>query len=613
MIDRALGTALLPKEALASWRALELRPRVHDDPVRRVRDWLDRLAARAWCSGGRLTPLLIATGLCDVEMIADCVRAQIDAGPVPSGPLFYDVESDLDDVAELGSLDLLETFSARLATLDWLDVHCGLHSVLAARLLEAGRESEIEAVLDRIPWHGPLLDWLERHGASLSAAMRERLMARAARMISSADGLPVYAVGLYVRFAVLAGDRTWLDRAHEVLVTLSEEAIENAADVTHPRAELAWGLARLGAFDEALSISSELDAIDHWSCLLRILRFAPSPAIRAALVDELAAGIEPLGRSWWQLLEEAPETAARCLAIIKANADEDARLDELNYVAQHLAPTDREPVLEWMVHQAKALTPDSPRWARRWERVLEALIETGRQALLDIEPRRSLIDALLARSGRDVWIEAREFVPDDRVAQALEYARNHLALAAHYTDREAWIEIGEPLLARASPEEAARFLEVAAAQLPFTPMEGRKVEKLAPWSTEQKRAIVSTRLLHHQREFLPRYAINPWLEALASSVPERLWPHWDRWIDERALARARVLSASTAIVPATEHSENAEARRAFEALTATTAWLSTQEVVSVFMLLGRCEGEAVLASALAELVEVLERMTGRGP
>ncbi len=136
--------AWLPDEALARWRALEERA-APVDATARVLAWLERLRARMLCSSGRLGRLLVATGLSDLDSIGACVRAQLDAGTTGEGQFHTDVDADLDVVVELGSLELAEEVSVKVATREWLSETAGfLHGDLAKRLVDVGRVAEAE-------------------------------------------------------------------------------------------------------------------------------------------------------------------------------------------------------------------------------------------------------------------------------------------------------------------------------------------------------------------------------------------------------------------------------------------------------------------------------------
>lgn len=600
--------ATLPAALLGRWRAIEQGAHPPADPVARVGAWFERLAARMLCSGGRLPRLLVETGLCDVGTLARCVDAQLDAGPLGDAALLYDVEADLDFVAEHAPLDVVEALSAKIAALPFpIDPHHGVHAELARRLLGAGRADAVGPVLARISWDLPLLDWLERHGDALDAEVRGRLLGRAARLVADPHVAPVYRVDRLVRLAVLARERAFLDRARDTLETLSAETIANAGDDEHPRAKLALGLARLGAFDEAMAELGPLDPDDQWDALLRLLPFAPGPAVRARMIDELAARAEPRGRSWWPLVEAAPEVEGRALAACEAIADEDERSNALSLLVGELDEPRARRACAWMLERASALDPDDPGWAERWERVLEALTEAGCASLLDEGARRGLIDALLARATPSLWVEAAPFVPDDRVDVVFARAEAGLAAADHYTSREAWIAVGLPLLARAPAERAAAWLELAATQMAGTGIEGAGLERLSPWSPAQQRSIVLARLAHHQQSFLPTWLLRPWLTALCWDLPPRLWPRWEAQLDAEELARGRARVREESAFPAVDPSERAAARRELDALTAGTAWPSRELVAAVFTALGRCAGADAVTAAAGALAELVGR------
>lgn len=600
--------ASLPAALLGRWRAIAQGAPAPGDPVVRVGAWFEGLAARMLCSGGRLPRLLVETGLSDVDTLARCVDAQLDAGPVGDGALLYDVEADLDFVAEHAPLEVVEALSAKIAALAFsIDPHHGVHAELARRLLGAGRADAVEPVLARMVWDLPLLDWLERHGDALDTALRGRLVARAARLVADPRTARVYRVERLVRLAVLAQDRAFLERARETLETLSAEEIANSGDDEPPRATLALGLARIGAFDEAMAELGPLDPDDHWDALLRLLPFAPNPAVRARMVDALAARAEPRGRSWWPLVEAAPEVTERALAACHAIADEAERSNALSLLVEHLDEGRARRVCAWMLERAAALDPDDPGWAERWGDVLGALTEVGSASLLDEAARRRLLDALPGRDPPWLWVAAAPFVPDDRVDVVLARAHGGLAAADHYTTREAWIAVGLPLLARAPEERAAAWLELAAAQMAGTGIEGAGLARLSPWSPAQQRGIVLARLAQHQRSFLPTWLLRPWLTALSWELPPRLWPRWEAQLDAEELGRGRARAREETAFPAVDPSERAAARRELDALTAGTAWPSGTQVAAVFTALGRCAGEGAVTAAAGALAELVGR------
>lgn len=601
----------LPQESLRRWRAFSAQPAEDAEPADRVRAWLERLTARMLCTGGRLPRLLVETGLCTVEDIVRCAEAQLEAGTAGDGALLFDVEADLVALEKLATLDVLEKLSAKLASIDWpIDTHAGVHGALAARLLDAGNEAAVEPVLARIAWHGPLLYWLERHGSALSADARARLVEHAERLVAASTLPPVYRVQLFSRLAMLSGRRHWLDRAGEVLASLSAEAIDDASDIVHPRQTLACALARLGAFDEAMATISPVDADTRRRALVWLLPLAPSPDARAALLEELIACADPLDVTWSEVLDAAPEVAERVLSALEAITDESARFGTLARILPQVGEAHARRLCAWMVAQASALDPGSPDWADRWEILLGALNETGCESLLDDDARRRLIDALLLRPGLDVWVEAAPFVPDDRVTAAFERARAGLAAADHYTTRDVWIAVGLTLLPRAPAEQTERWLELGAVQIAGTAIEGDGVDRFAAWTPAQQRAIVLRRLAHHQHEFLPRWLLQPMLVNLSWELPPRLWPSWEAWIDAdtrtRHLARAR----EPVVFPAADPSERAEARRTLDALTTGTAWPTFEQVTAAFTALGRCAGEAAVTAAAASLVNMLRRSFG---
>lgn len=605
---------MLPPEALARWRALEDRGHAGMaglGPAERVQAWLERLAARAWCSGGRVGRLLIETGLCEVAAITACMLAQLDAGYVDVGALHRDFETDLDVLAERAPLEQVEEISARLAGRDGPGDADSFHATLAARLLAAARESEISAVLEQMRWHRPLLAWLTKYGDSLPPTLREPLIARAARLVE-ATHLPLeYHVDLFTQLAILSGDRAWFSRAGEVRERLPPEHLAATPDLEHPVESLAWCLARLGDFTAALTMIADLEPRDRWSARLRLLPLAPDPTTRARMIDELVADIEPLELSWSWLVEPAPEIAERALQALETIADPEIRQDEQWAALRHMRGEPARRICMSILAEVAAVEPGSPPWVRTWEYLLDILIESGCEALLGPELRRSLCDELLARPALNLWAEVGPFVPDDRAIAVLARSHAGLTVADHYVDREQWIGLGLPLLDRVPPEQAAQWLALAADAMALTSIDGAGRERLAAWNPEQQRAIVRARLAQHQRDFLPNQLIKPWLVALAWALPPRLWPDWQGHIDDAVLARQREHACEFAVVPASDSHEQAELRDALERLTATTTWPDHEQVVWVFALLGRCAGEAAITAALAGLVDLLQRLAGR--
>jgi hypothetical protein len=566
----------LPAEALSRWRALERDSPA--EPLGRVLVWIARLQARLASSGGRLARLMIATGLCEAEVIVECVHAQIDAGPPGHGALGYDVAADLFAVAESASLDSLERLSARLAGLDWsasLDGVEELHCDLAGRLFADRREREGEAVLARVGWHLPLIRLLERRGAQLSPGLRERLVERAAELVATSHLGVEYHVGLFVRLAVIAGDRRWLERARELLAELSPEQLETTPDYAHPVEDVAWGFAVFGEFEQAQAMLAALAPADRWWAELRLLPHAGEQ--RAAMIEALFDEVEPLDLAWAWLLESVPELAPRVLPRLSAIVDEVARFEELSAVARFLTGEPAETTCRWMLAHALALAPDSERWSSVWADTLDALHDCGLAAMLDDVTRRGLIDRLLAQPELDLWREAAPFVPDDRVVAVLEHAHAQLAVADHYLVRETWIELGLAVIDRAPSDSAERFRSLAAEALAFTSLDGTGLERLAGWTPEQRHTIVLARLRQHQCEFLPAQLIQPWLQWMARLLP------------------------AEGIAVAEDPIEQARCRAALDDILMAPGWPTHERVIWVFALLGRCAGEGAVRRALAAL------------
>ena len=570
----------MPGEALSRWRALEGPGGGPTRAVDQVLRWQARLAARACSSGGRLGHLLVENGLCDLRDLEATTWAQLDAGPVGDGQLRYDLEADLDLVAELAPLDRVVALAARLASSTWPVAEAeSVHETLATRLTEAGREAEAEDVLSRLSWHGPLIDWLERHGPSTSDATRWRLVARAGELVAATHLAPVHRVGLFVRFAELCGERAWVDRARDELSTVSREDAENSGEPDPLETTVALGLAHFGAFDEAMSMLANLDAVDRWNALVQLVPMAPSAPVRAALVDELIAGVEPLGRQWWRLLEAAPEALETVISTMLTIPDEGLRLEALGGVLDRLDPERARPICARMVERARANAPAAPDWTDAWERALEAVADTGCRSLIDVELGRRLTDELLARPEIDLWREVAPFVPDDRVEAVLELSRSRLEVANHYVVRDKWLAVGLPLLARVPRDQADRWREVGAAQLARTTTDS---ERLRPWSPAHRRQVILARLSDHQREFLPHWLVTPWLTALGAAF-------------------------RTAMAADDPH-ELADARKTLDELTATSAWPTVETVVAVYAALARCGGDDAVTEALDGLARVFSAL-----
>lgn len=597
------GPPVAPAAALVRWRALE-REALPDDPVLRVRAWLERLAARMLCSGGRVGRLSIATGLCTIEDIAACVRAQLDAEKVETGALQFDIDDDLRVLGDLAATEVLAELCARLAANAWPEDVEWLHAELASRLLAAGREGEVLAALAPIGWHDTLLRWLARHGGSMSAPLRERLVARTAETIATTHLPSEYQVGLYAELAVLTGDERWLVRARQVLAALPADRLETTPDLPHPVESLAWGLASLGDFDAALATIAGLAPADRWSAQVRLLPLAPDPGRRAEIVEALIAAGEPLELRWAWIVEAAPETGARALEALLAIVDEDRRVDELGAAARFMRDEPARSACAWLLERARTLAPGSANWVRVWESLPDALTAAGCEDLLDVGTRRRWIDELLARPELDLWSEASAFVPDDRVVAVLERSRDGLAQANNYFDRELWCSVGLALLPRAPQAQASAWLELAAEVAPGMAIDGASIARLAVWTPEQQRSIVAARLAQHQREFLPGQLLQPWLVTLAWALPARLWPEWRGSIEPGALARVQAHALEFAVVPGEDAEERDDLLRMFTELTATSAWPNCEQVGWVFALLGRCAGEAAITAGLAALVDL---------
>lgn len=599
---------LLPRAALERWRTLAAQVDADADPVGRLAAWLDRLAARMLCTGGRLARLLIETGLCEVDDILACARAQLEAGAIGADALRRDLDGDLDVLAELAPLDALHELSARTAELGRPDDADALHAALASRLLAAGRAQEAEAALARVAWHGTLLTWLEDHLDALPPELRGPLFARAARLVAATRLPAEYHVELFARLAALTQERRWLERAREVLAALPAEALAATPDHEHPLASIAWAEARLGDLDAALAHSSDLPADERWTALLRLLPLAPDPERRAAIVELLLAAMTP-EHTWAWLLEAAPELSARALRAIEAITDEDARREELCAAARFMRGEPARRACAWLLAHAAAQEPASPAWVHAWEDLSDALTSTGHAALLDPDARRSLVDTLLARPELDLWAEVGPFVPDDRATAVLERSYDGLTRADHYRTRQAWLDLGLPLLDRVPREQAERWLELAAAAAVGTAIDGASLERLAAWSPAQQRQIVLGRLASHQREFLPRQLVDPWLFALGGSLPSRLCPDWSAWIDRDVLARRRDAAEDLAFEPADDPAEQLRLRDALAAIAAADAWPGYDELRWTFALLGRCAGEAGVRAGLAALTELRARLS----
>lgn len=598
-----MDEVLLPAEALARWRAsVPVGPSA--EPVERVVAWIAGLRARMLVSGGRLARILVGVGLCEIETIVECLHAQLDAGWPREGALEYDVSSDLYAVASLASLESLARLSARLAE---LDASAGnfddLHVALAGRLLDEGREHEAEAVLARVDWHLPLLRLLESRGAALSVALRERLHARVGRLIETSH-LPVeYHVGLFARLAVLTRDARWLARARECLATLAPRSLECTPDYPHPIEDVAWAQAELGELELALATIAELDPRERWTALLRLLPLAHEPATRAAMIEELVAGIEPLELAWAWLLEVVPELGERALARLWAIPDEAARFEELAGAVRHLHHALAEPACAWMLAYARSLAPSDERRARVWSSTLDALLDRGWAAMLDEPARRALIDELLARPELELWDEAAPFVPDDRVNAVFDHAYDQLARADHYVDRERWIALALALLDRTPSDRVERWRALSVEVMPRTAIDGGSLDRLAAWPEAQRAAIVLGRLHRHQREFLPRALIHPWLVWLGWALPPSLIARAPAALERipsevRARQLARVAEFTIAVA---DELERARVRGWLDERLAHPGWPTNEQVVWVFALLGRCAGEAAIVEALAAL------------
>jgi hypothetical protein len=599
-----LPDVLLPAEALARWRALDV-PGSWGNPTARTLVWITRLRARMLASGGREARLLIAAGLCQVEHILACLHAQIDAGWPNDGALSYDVTSDLLAVASLAPLDSLEQLSARLSGLEHpaSEGFDELHTELARRLFACGREREGEVVLARVDWHLPLIQLLEEQRDVLTPALRERLCERAARLVEVSHLPSVYHVGLFARLAVIAYSPRWLTRARERLAELAPEQLEATPDYAHPVEDVAWATAELGEFDEAFASLAKLDLRDRWPALLRLLPYASDPGTRSAMIEELIAAVEPLELAWAWLLEAAPETTPRVLPRIMAIADEATRFDELAAAVRHLDHDRTEPICAWMLAHARTHALADQRGWRIWSDTLDALHERGWVAQLDETDRRALIDELLAHPELDLWREAAPFVPDDRVVRVFEHAHAQLALADHYMDRERWIELAVALLDRAPSEQVERWRVLSAEALTLTRVEDTSLARLSAWP-DQQQEILCRRLRQHQRDFLPGQLIQPWLLRLGWVLPASVIASVPAVSDRISTeVRARQLERVPEFVIAVTNDEGERIRceALLDQLLEQPGWPTHERMLWVFALLGRCRGEAAVVEALAAL------------
>jgi hypothetical protein len=301
---------------------------------------------------------------------------------------------------------------------------------------------------------------------------------------------------------------------------------------------------------------------------------APSADVRAALVEELVAERDRFDGRWWLLIEAAPEIAERALTMIEAIPDEGRRLEELSAILEHIHRDRAKEICTWMLEVAER-DRGSPRFTRTLGYALDALSEMGCEALLGDDRRREIVDALLANEERDdLWSAIAEFVPDDRASAVLAVSRARLAVATHYAERDKWLAVGLAVLARAPAAQAAEWREVAAAQLPGTAIESYTLDRFAPWSPEQRRAIVLARLAQHQHELLPQWLLEPW---------------------------RHVMRERRAVEIAADPEARADARRVLDALTARTAWPSSKEVHAVLDALERCAGADAVARVCSAL------------
>lgn len=594
-----------PGAALARWQGLAAAD--GEEPVACVRAWLERLGARMQATGGRLGRLLVESGLCEIEEIVACAGAQLAAGPIGANALRYDVEMDVDAVAALGSIDALAGLSATIDAKEWPDCADSLHVALAERLLAAGRAGEIEDVLGRVAWHRPLLDWLAARADSLEPGLRARLFARAGRLVEATHLPAEYHVELFARLAALTGGRGWLARAEAALAGLPAELRAATPDHEHPVVSIARGLAQLGELDGGLARLGELGGVDRWWGLAQLLAYA-DPGRRAAIVEEMIAGVGPLELEWAWLVELAPEAGPRALAAIEAMPAGEARSEALVSVARWLRGEAARRACAELLASAGGLAPGSKAWIRLWEDLPDALVQSEQAELLDAATRRALIDELLARPEVDLWAELGGFVPDERVEAVLERSYAGLERADHYRGREAWIELGARVLPRAAPASARRWLALAARAKVGTGFDGGGIEQLALWSAAQRREIVLGRLAQHRREFMPAQLVTPWLLWLGWSLPSRVCPDWGAWIGAEALARQRAHALEFEVVAARDPAERAALRRTLVAWTGTSRWPEHEEVQWVFALLGRLAGEDGLRAGLMALVELRARL-----
>lgn len=590
----------LPALALDRWRAVAGRSCPVEDPVVRVRGWFEWLSARMVCSGGRVGRLLIETGLCTTGELMACVRAQLDAGPMPANAVHHDIAADLSLLAELGQLAEVEELSERLAWDTWPEVADQVHGGLATRLLAAQRVEGVERALGRVRWHETLLTWLERHGAALPRDVYARVVARAEALVVATHLPREYHVDLYVRLAVL-GDVAWLGRAREVLAGLPAELLEATPDVAHPVESIAWGLARLGDFAGAMAELAGLGSEDRHAARLRLLRLAPDAARRAELVEGLVGGALAGEMSWIWVVEAAPEVGERALAAMLAIADVDVRAEQIAGAARYMRGEAARAACVWLLARAEGSVVGTAGWERAWEDALDAMTSTGWEGLLEAGGRVRLIDHLLARPEIDLWREAAAFVPDDRMAAVLACAHAGMVRAEHYLDRDRWSELALPLLGRAERAQADDWLAAAAPQMSRTGIDEAGLERLAAWSPMQQREIVAGRLGLHQREFLPGQVLQSWLMTLAWWLPPRLWPDWRGTIAADVLARHAARAVEFTVVEA-EEAEVDDLRRMLMTLTARTGWPDADQVLWVFAALGRCAGEAAITAAAADVV-----------
>lgn len=218
------------------------------------------------------------------------------------------------------------------------------------------------------------------------------------------------------------------------------------------RARLIDRAARMIA--EALAELAPLNLHERWMALLRLL---PYVSERAAIVEELIAGIGSLELSWMSLVEAAPEAIPAALLAIAEIADEAQRVDELDGVARYLKGDAARVVCGELLARVEKFPAGSKEWVRAWESALDALAASGCEDMLSGSSRGRLIRELLARPDVDLWSEVVPFVPTELAGEVLAVSHRGLAIADHYVIREAWLRLGWPLLAHVPATQAAAW------------------------------------------------------------------------------------------------------------------------------------------------------------